>query len=383
MKKDTVVKKKLLLLGSAASIYTKDYIDYVLFDRYQIGIANTDSSHVSVEYQDFYDSKGIKIYNIAGNATHHNKIIRKLNLYLGRLLAFFLAIGFYDVIHVHYVGSYSDLLCFLPSSKKLILSIYGSDLLRANKRRMNFMKRIYIRADKITVATDYLKQYFLQAYRNLKLEFKITEADLGDKNLDFASEINKQFTREQCKAECGVPIEKICVHIGYNGRSQQQHIEIIREMKKLPEKMKQQLYLIIPCGYSLTDHYCMQLEAELKNSDLEGKIDKTYYDGKALMIYRKTADYFINMQTTDVMSSSMIEYLSVGARMLQGGWLKYYELDNHIKVYKADRIADLKIEFVKMFEENYEYTKEEVEFASHYLLWDDRKEAWVKMMDNL
>ena len=123
-----------------------------LSNMHIVFIASSASIH-SIRWIKYCVDKKIKISLISLNKPSHmtelelNKIKNKLNIYnfdnlknIYRTVTF-LALGNYSFIHIHYLGWHSLLTIFKNPKSKLILTPWGSDLLR-NK---TFFKETWFR----------------------------------------------------------------------------------------------------------------------------------------------------------------------------------------------------------------------------------------------
>ena len=129
------------------------------------------------------------------------------------------------------------------------------------------------------------------------------------------------INKDDCKREFNIPLDKISVHIGYNGSTIQQHLLILEKLALLAPEIKKILYITIPCGYGITPGYPAQIEQALINCGIEGSLQKEYLDKTHTAHLRNSADIFIYGNETDSKSDSPIEYMYLGAYVLMPEWL--------------------------------------------------------------
>lgn len=233
----------------------------------------------------------------------------------------------YDLVNIHYIGSDSWVVPhYMNNAQRLIVSIYGSDLLKAGSKMNSVFHSLFERANAITVATETVEKNLSKRFQS-KYEKKILRARYGSLAAEQIGRCIRTYAREECKNAFSFPTDKITVLCGYNASPAQKHHEIISALSTIHEKMKERLYLVFHCSYGGSPEYIETIQRALDKSGIAGKIVTDYLQGDQLAMFRKSIDIFLNLQPTDVLSASMIEELEAGAIVIKGEWLMYPDLE--------------------------------------------------------
>lgn len=226
-----------------------------------------------------------------------------------------------DVVNVQYVDFYMLVFYkyFKKNFKKVILTFWGSDLLRQNKVKLRMLYPLFILSDFITFETEDMKEKFIELFGvkfNSKfrlLRFGLSTLEAIDKcSADDISDFTKKY---------GINNKKRIVSIGYNRSKQQQHISVIDSMINMVDYSS--ILFILPWNYG-------EVDAEYKNtieSKLYGKYDYLFIEDRLsdreIAVLRIITDIMIQVQTTDSLSASMLETLYAGNQVITGKWLPY------------------------------------------------------------
>jgi glycosyltransferase involved in cell wall biosynthesis len=139
-------------------------------------------------------------------------------------------------------------------------------------------------------------------------------------------------------------LNKCCISIGYNNRNAQQHIKVIEELSKLNTNFKNNLLLILPLTYPKDNLYKKKIKTELDRKSLPYFIIDRYVSEKEIIELRLISDIYINMQITDMFSTSVLEYMALDTITINGDWLPYsYIQDEGIYAHTAnwDNLANV------------------------------------------
>ena len=233
----------------------------------------------------------------------------------------------YDVVHLHYLGVDSWIIPrYTKKGKRVIASIYGSDLLRAGKTMQSVLIKVFARADTITVASRYVQNALSERFQKA-FDSKVALVRYGSEAAAYMHQNLDKYAREDCKRGNGLPLDKTIVLCGYNGSPAQRHLEMIRQFKALPAAYKNRLYLLFQCSYGSSEGHLRAIGKELDTCGIDGRIVTQYMRGEDLAKFRNSVDVFLNLQPTDVLSATMIEELEAGAIVVKGDWLAYPDLD--------------------------------------------------------
>ncbi len=156
--------------------------------------------------------------------------------------------------------------------------------------------------------------------RSLKMELKLTEV----------------------KKKLGLNTEKIQVTIGYNASPGQQHLEIIKEIANVSEKLKSRIELVFLMTYGGNYTYIKQVENELKKSNFNYQIVAEQLTEEQICMFRIASDITLNFQTTDGFSASIQEHFFAGSVMLLANWLPYEWLREKGLYFHSSSFSELK-----------------------------------------
>lgn len=112
--------------------------------------------------------------------------------------------------------------------KRIVLSFWGSDILRVKRTRIILGKRLFDHADVITFISDDMIKRFVGFFGD-KYSNRIRKADFGSEILDYLDASN-DTKKTDFKRKYGITDQKKCLVIGYNRHKEQQHIEAVRSI---------------------------------------------------------------------------------------------------------------------------------------------------------
>lgn len=352
---------KYLIISDASSMHVYNFIRYSLLGRgFEVSILSHSPKSIPELYKSFYDEERITVYSLQDLEC---KMDRSLSSRWEKLRYKFDVIrdlGEVDVCHIHYLHIQSCLLYLLMKKhfKHLILTYWGSDIIKLDKKTKFFQRLCMKHADKITLSVSKtLKIYhnhFGYKYDGKVqiLRFLSGALDEIKTRLDTSSEL-------ECKQEMSLPLDKKVITIGYNADPAQHQDEFVRNLSTLPQSIKDTLYIILPMTYSKKSReYENNVKKALNDCGIDGIILEDYMNYKQMASLAMATDIYVNARETDAFSNSMKEMLFAGTRMIQGRWLVYEELDDiqwprlfiDDRTQLADRVAYLVQEHPKMLE---------------------------------
>lgn len=234
-----------------------------------------------------------------------------------------------DILNYHFHEGLCDrLLPFLKKNKiKLMISIWGSDLYRISNREKEARKHVYPQVDLIHVESPEVKKDFLNVFK--VDEGKVVSCNYGvslfeniDKLRDQKESIKKELLPKEAE-------ERIIVTCGYNARRGQQHQIMIQELMKLPQAYKDKVFIVFPLTYTVVgDSFLEEIDDALSSFDIPYISFKKHLVNDELAKLRLVSDAVINIQITDSLSTSLVEYIYAGNIMLLAEWLPYSFLTN-------------------------------------------------------
>lgn len=378
---------RLLLVGDIGIIFTYEYITEIAskFPNCQVDILSfAPRKNINSEREKKLIALGCNIFY-----QPNYKLFKKHKI-LHIFIRFCEALRYricrnYDVINVHFPGVDSGAVCrYASKNTRVVTSIYGSDVLRANKRCLSVMEKLLTRSDAVTVAGDYIKKKFSEKF-DARFDDKVEIVRYGSNAASFMSGAIEKYTKDECKKYFSFPDGKITVLCGYNGSRAQRHIEILNEIKKNRDKLKEQIFLVFQCSYGFDEDYKNELADALAESGFNGVIETDFMQGEVLAKFRNSIDVFLNLQPTDVLSATMIEELEAGAIVIKGDWLKYPDLENRNSNIYMQSISDIESlsEKITYIIDNFDSERGKIYSNKgiwKILSWESQYEKWKKVI---
>lgn len=268
------------------------------------------------------DHCGIKIKGLS-------KFLNKIALYeqiqeMSRVRRF-------DIINIHFTQYY---MCFVMNclhrmSKQVILTPWGSDVLRVKSKFKKFLlKKTYRKSDKVTVGPRGM------VGRVINKEFGVDEKRMvslawGSETIDFINDHLISISKQDAKKKIGLE-NKYLITCGYNAFPEQRHTEIIAALLGIKDRLPSNLVLVFPVTYGTESRkaaYINLLKSQCEMLGLPAVFYDHYLSVEDTFYLRRASDMFIHVQTTDGGNSTIMEYLICGNKVIHGSWMHYKWLD--------------------------------------------------------
>jgi len=228
-------------------------------------------------------------------------------------------LGGFDIYHFHSLQRVNLKYLFsIPKSKKVILSFWGSDLMRtAGLVNYYIQSEALKRADVITTQSLELREIILAKFgrehfhkiRLLNFPMTLELFDLIDRlELPDASKILPNAK------------EKTII-IGHNGTPDNNHIDIIKSLNGKIDK--NQYRLIIPFSYGGNKTYLQEIRNLLQTLEFKFTIIEQFLPIEELALLKLNAAYVIMMPVSDAQSAFFLESIYCGSVCIAGAWLPY------------------------------------------------------------
>lgn len=330
--------KRILIVANPNSIWILNFITYILRDDKERKIELLCVDEESHMWTDRYADMGVRLIKFPESLVQIRKKQQKTmwerinSVY--QCIRFVRRLGKYDIINVQFVSPV-HLLYFWGTKgtkNKMILSYWGSDLMRISKDN-EIIEKIFLKYKKcayVTFDNEDLKDIFYQKFHFDKGRSKVIMLSLPVLDwIDKTKLVDCKIIGNQ-----SIPVDRIIVAIGYNGSPVQQHLDIIRQLSKLDKKYKKEILILLQMTYGSEDSYVETCEKACKYTDLEYILFKDFQMYEEIAQVRRRTDVFINAQTTDAFSGSFCEYLYADTVVLNAKWLHYRELDEYPFIYE-------------------------------------------------
>lgn len=260
-------------------------------------------------------------------------------------------------------------------SKYLILNIGGSDFYRARNIDRDCKKNLIMCADRIMAQTPDTANRFISYYEEA-IASKVQILPYGVEVLDFIKS-KGNCSKEEIKKKYGISTDKIVVTCGHNAGEAHQHIDMINAINKLPKLVKKKMICLVPMTYPVgQEEYIDKVRDRLNRTGLDYEILTRFMDFQSMAEYALMSDIMIHVQTTDQLSSAMLEEMYAGSIVIAGSWLPYKSLHaNGIYFIDVNEIDDL-TEVLQEVLTNIEQYKEKCRINKD-IVW--KKSSWEEL----
>ena len=240
----------------------------------------------------------------------------------------------FDIINVHFPNRYMS--CVIKSlramSKNIVISPWGSDLLRRDATSLKRLKTFYKNADYITIKVNPSRLGSLGKIllENFKIDpKKMVDGFWGSDIVDFAIKYGDSISQENAKGRFGLSGQYV-ITCGYNRQEAQQHKAIITAIDEKREQLPENLTLLFPMTYGNMNYqsqYVEEVKEECKKRKLHAMFVTEFLSVEDLYKLRKATDIFVHVQTTDAGARSVYEYILCDKKIVHGSWVKYVGLE--------------------------------------------------------
>lgn len=371
MKKENVVQ-----FESFSSIYNENLQNELKKSDEFNSFFELEVINLEREKYNFEISNSYEYYN---NIFKLNKIIYwlKFNKYL-KIKYYYLKGSIVDIQFADIQFFY--LIPFLKSTfNKIVLSFWGSDLLRLDKKQYFKLKNLIKMVDVLSFETSEFSNIFIQKIGK-KHNSKMRKVRFGInllKQIDLLSEDDISRFARQYEINQG----KQVVAIGYNRGKAHQHLLAIDSIINANVDPNL-IHLVIPWTYGpndeqYKDEICRLIDGKYTYSFIDNKLTD-----KEIASLRKVTDIMIQVQTTDVMSSSMLETLYAKNIIITGSWLPYNDIyDAGVVMNKVDEVAEVGKMLTDVLEEHVseDILEKNKQVIGKLYSWESCISAWIEM----
>ncbi len=290
----------------------------------------------------------------------------------------------YDAMQLLWIEPEWSYFCELirKKAKRLNLNVGGSDFYRVGKEGRDFKRDLIAYADNITAETESTVQEFGEYYGE-DAKNKTNLLPFGIEVLDWIDRIEK-FPRNTIRKKYHIPFDKIVVTCGHNAIKEHQHMKIIDAVETMSDKVKSQLIFVFPMTYpQKADAYINSVRDRLKESGLDHVVLTNFMDFNEMAEYALVSDIMIHVQTTDQLSSTMLEEMYAGSIVLAGKWLPYQSLHKKgMFFWDVDEICDITM-ILEDVVENIEKYRTKCEgnkvIVRKHSSWDELASKWYAL----
>lgn len=363
------MKKRILLIGYCNKFFRREYAKNIRDDDLIIDILSFEKCEP--QFRELYDNVYVCENNFKGK-------LRVIFLYVQFLFSL-LKLQHYDAIHIHSVKKIESFFASLikKKSNRLICSLYGSDFYRISDADRKSLNRLFKKADYITIAAERMIEDFNNYYAGRYNE-KIRNITFGLAPLEVISNLKQKNPGESLKGQFGIPEGSFVITVGYNATKEQNHYKILEQIRLIKEKLPENYFVVIPLGYG-DEKYKERLIHDFANMQLKGICLEKFYPVDKIAELRMVSDVMIQLQDTDMLSGSMLEYMYAENIIITGAWLSYRELrDFIVQIENIDELGSTLEEITNKFIQ-YRRTlcsDECSKFIEEKFIWKNVKKEW-------
>lgn len=267
----------------------------------------------------------------------------------------------YDVVHVFFMTP--ELFHFfdaIASAKKLVVSMWGSDILHNNEFFDYRQQAIMIkRADAVTVHQKEMRELFLSKYGR-EYAHKVSEM-LVVNDVSFLSKFinaipDKQQHIDSFKQQYGIDKNKRIVVIGHSGHTIDDHTTILKALHSYKSSLKERVCLVFPMTYGCdSPSYFDEIELLCSKLGIQCVILKEFLTVDAMIELRLSSEVLLRLSKFDAFSLSLCETLCVGNVVVTGTWLPYSKLRGngvyYEEVYEMEDVGQKLVDIIDNYEE--------------------------------
>lgn len=296
-----------------------------------------------------------------------------------------------DIIHFHFCTPDNlKEIFFLDPKRRTICTFWGSDLMRSTGvSNVFYVKRALENTDVITVQTPELAEILYCKYgRNLSSKLVTLRFTLELRIFDeIDSQRNKNLLLNDFKKRYSIPLDKVVVALGHNAFSENNHLLMIEQIRKLPREITDNLIFLLHLGYGGNPKYISLLQeiAETEN-ELKIIIINEFLNERETALLRLSTDLLIQMPISDALSAAMTEVLYAGNAVITGAWLPYGILRrNGIRFFEVENFTELAntIQNFLNTQQKEEKENENGKFIKKLLFPERTTPPWVSLFNDL
>lgn len=379
--------KNILIWGSISSQWTLNFINnFLLEDDYEIWIPEsrvTDTyrmlvslEHVHIIEEDPYVAEWLR------NGSK-GTILKKIRMYLlqARNAAKYEK---YDIVNLHYVEFVNLVQAYSImriQKNRLVLSYWGSDLLRCSKKILFLMRMFVNEASFVSFDNNDLMNSFCS--NNPKFPGRKEMIMFGLPILRDIEVTLAKDSKEQLRLKWKVPLDVKVVAVGYSNIPEQQHLQVLSQIARLDDVIKKDMFLLLQMTYGGTAAYRDSVKLRLEQIGIPYLILEEFLTDTEVAELRVITDIYINAQTTDAFSGSVCENLYSGSELINAKWLRYQEFDQYdFSFYEFDSFEQINECLIKAMNTSRDLSNNK-QLISKLRSWDALFARWKEAYDGV
>jgi hypothetical protein len=246
----------------------------------------------------------------------------------------------YDLYHHHTLfvkGLWQ--LDSVPAEKPLVLSIWGSDLLRvAGEYEYARQLAALRRATVVTVQSLELREILLAKFGR-ELGAKVRLATFGSARLPLLRVRPDERQLLQFRERFAIPHRPFAVVLGHAATPFDRHMEMLDTLRALPRAWSEQIAFVLPMAYGGASAYVERVRAALADAVPHGVVLGAMLNDDEIVRLRHLSDAMVYVPESDALSGSVQEAIYAGASAVVGAWLPYHTRLRRAGVFYRDVVS--------------------------------------------
>jgi glycosyltransferase involved in cell wall biosynthesis len=247
----------------------------------------------------------------------------------------------YDIYHWHTLEPERlAALAFVPPEAKIVLSPWGSDLLRtAGLDAYRMQLWACERASRLVVYSLELRETLLAKFGRHLLP-KMRLASIGGGLFDAVDRARP--VRAEFRRSLNIADDKVLACLGNNGHPSNQHVAVLRALGRLDDRDRARLTVILPMTYGAADEYVRAVNDAASSAGVDVRVLRERMTDSQTACLRAATDILLFVPVSDSLSAALCEVLAAGGVAITGAWLPYGLLRREgIHFHEVADIADI------------------------------------------
>lgn len=261
----------------------------------------------------------------------------------------------YDLLSMQVVHDYAPKVVEIAhrNNVKVLLSPFGSEVLRINEKKKIKIKDAFDNADFVSTKDNSSFSGFLINTFGVDKN-KFVSYGAGSDTISAIIRNKSNNSREKMSEAIGIPYSTYNICCGYNAQKEQQHSAILDALAQVRDLLPDDYQIIIPLTYgSAKEKLKESLSRQARNLNLNVVTLFDYMSTEEVSYLRLITNLFIHVQTTDAANASIQEFLLAGATCINGKWLSYPYLETKgMPYYVCDDLSTLPDTIRDVFNDN-------------------------------
>lgn len=262
----------------------------------------------------------------------------------------------YSLISIHQLKTYTLPLTRIAKKVgiKVMLTPWGSDVLRASRIQKKKLKKAFCLAD--YVSSDHsigFTEKYVQMYNVSR--FKLYDTGYGSEVISSIADQKFHLDKNTVANEFGIPEERYYITCGYAANRAQRHVNMIEAIGENKTIFPNRPFLIFPFTYGpdKMNGYQSELIDKCSHYKLDYCFVTEYLAIDKVARLRLLSDLYFHLLPTDAFSASLIEYILAGSLCIKGKWLDYPSLEKYqVPYYNCDSLSELSTVIYNIFQKN-------------------------------